>query len=103
MLVAPDWTHISGRNMDTMSPGKTLVLLVGETGFEPATSWTRTTRSTRLSYTPMSDAKSILAGNCELRQFTQAFFESTFGKGRQGRKRLIRLALSEARSVRKPP
>jgi hypothetical protein len=77
--------------------------MVGETGFEPATSWTRTTRSTSLSYTPMSDAESILAGNCELRQFTQALFESTFGKGRQGRKRLIRLALSEARSVRKPP
>jgi hypothetical protein len=26
--------------------------MVGETGFEPATSWTRTTRSTSLSYTP---------------------------------------------------
>jgi hypothetical protein len=79
------------------------VRLVGETGFEPATSWTRTTRSTSLSYTPNRTPKSILSRDCELRQFTQAFFESTFRKGRQRRKRLICLALSEARSVRKPP
>ena len=27
-------------------------LMVGVTGFEPATSWSQTTRSTKLSYTP---------------------------------------------------
>ena len=28
--------------------------LVGVTGFEPATSWSQTTRSTKLSYTPLA-------------------------------------------------
>ena len=46
---------------------------------------------------------SVLAGHSELGQFAQTFFETGFGKGRQRGKRLIHLALSEARSVRKPP
>jgi len=44
----------------------------------------------------------VLAGHGELRKFAQTFFETGFGKGLQGGKRLIHLALSEARSVRKP-
>jgi hypothetical protein len=32
------------------------VKLVGVTGFEPATSWSQTTRSTKLSYTPIKPA-----------------------------------------------
>src|ERR1700722_15661266 len=52
---------------------------------------------------PESAAKSVLACHGELRQFAQTFFESGFGKGCQRSKRLIYLALSEARSVRKPP
>src|SRR5947208_16346589 len=30
-------------------------MMVGVTGFEPATSWSRTKRSTKLSYTPVSE------------------------------------------------
>src|SRR5437867_7794401 len=37
-----------------MSEMKFLALLVGVTGFEPATSWSQTRRSTKLSYTPCS-------------------------------------------------
>ena len=33
---------------------KHFVNLLGVTGFEPATSWSQTTRSTKLSYTPAS-------------------------------------------------
>ena len=47
--------------------------------------------------------KSVLACNGELCQFAQTLFESAFGKGCQRSKRLICLALSEARSVRKAP
>ena len=43
----------------------------------------------------------MLAGHGELREFAQTFFETGFGKGCQGGKRLIHLALCEARSVRK--
>jgi hypothetical protein len=39
--------------------------MVGVTGFEPATSWTRTTRSTSLSYTPNVGRGLVLAGHCE--------------------------------------
>jgi hypothetical protein len=43
--------------------------MVGVTGFEPATSWTRTTRSTSLSYTPKFDRGLVLARHSELGQF----------------------------------
>src|SRR5438132_1236492 len=32
--------------------------MVGVTGFEPATSWSQTRRSTKLSYTPLAEALS---------------------------------------------
>jgi hypothetical protein len=43
--------------------------MVGVTGFEPATSWTRTTRSTSLSYTPNVGRGLVLAGHRELGEF----------------------------------
>src|SRR5260221_4146369 len=86
-----------------MCPERTPVLMVGVTGFEPATSWTRTTRSTSLSYTPNVGRRLVLAGHCEPGQFDQTFFESGLWKGGQRSERLICLALSEARSVRKAP
>ena len=52
---------------------------------------------------PEFSADSVLARHSELGQFAQTFFENAFGKGGQRSKRLIYLALSEARSVRKPP
>src|SRR5260370_5674845 len=33
--------------------------IIGVTGFEPATSWSQTTRSTKLSYTPHSNAHAL--------------------------------------------
>ncbi len=37
--------------------------LIGVTGFEPATSWSRTKRSTKLSYTP-DNFQSIVLATC---------------------------------------
>ncbi len=34
-------------------------LVVGATGFEPATSWSQTRRSTRLSYTPDDEPQTV--------------------------------------------
>src|SRR5579859_6587653 len=45
----------------------------------------------------------MLADHGELGKLAQTFFELGFGKGCQGGKRLIYLALCESRSVRKAP
>src|ERR1700719_3675634 len=37
---------------------------IGVTGFEPATSWSQTTRSTKLSYTPMKSVDAYHASDC---------------------------------------
>jgi len=39
-------------------PGRSVTRMVGVTGFEPATSWSQTRRSTKLSYTP-TDARDL--------------------------------------------
>src|SRR5450631_1664161 len=51
----------------------------------------------------MSAANLVLARHSEPCEFAQTFLENGFGKGSQRSKRLICLALSEARSVRKAP
>ncbi len=40
-----------------MATDLVIAIQIGVTGFEPATSWSQTTRSTKLSYTPVYQAK----------------------------------------------
>ncbi len=61
----------SGRALIGAPPGRqgareALIKLVGATGFEPATSWSQTRRSTRLSYTPGSNGQGrVLFRGCQ--------------------------------------
>ena len=43
----------SKKNPDANASGSLVVNLVGTTGFEPVTSWSRTRRTTKLCYVPI--------------------------------------------------
>ena len=42
----------NGRGRVAVATDLVIAIQIGVTGFEPATSWSQTTRSTKLSYTP---------------------------------------------------
>ena len=58
----PKWCHFRERGLRTKTQGLVLSDLasIGATGFEPATSASRTQRSTRLSHAPQRRAKPVI-------------------------------------------
>ncbi len=81
------------------NPFKTDEHVVGATGIEPATSCSRSKRSTKLSYAP-KPAESACAFYCEAGQILQGFFVRRIGKIAKRCKCRIAVAFGEGASVR---
>ena len=86
-------------SFDQLNP----LLLVGVTGFEPATSWSQTTRSTKLSYTPEPDentASAKILSHMFISPLTRIKARKTGGKQKSDRPLVVLSSEEDAVSFR---